>query len=896
MEDERIPLPDAPAEMASAYDAGATEARWYATWLERGYFHADPERGRREGREPFCIVLPPPNVTGSLHMGHAFQQLLQDIVVRRKRMQGYEALWLPGTDHAGIATQVVVERELAGEGIDRRELGREGFVERVWQWKDRYGGRIVEQMKAMGNSCDWDRLRFTMDEGLAHAVRVAFVRLYEDGLIYRRERIINWCPRDTTALSDSEVEHEDVPGELVTFRYEIVDPSRSGPFHVDVATTRVETMLGDTGIAMHPADERYANAIGLRVRHPFTGAELPIVSDEAVDPGFGTGAVKVTPAHDPMDFEIGQRHGMPLVNILTADAHISDAAPEEFRGLDRYEARARVLERLRELGLVVEEERPYVHSVGHCYRCHTEIEPWIFGKQWFVAVDRLKGPAKEAALDGRVHFWPERWTGAYTGWLDGLRDWNISRQLWWGHRIPVWYCPDGHQFASVEDPAACLECGSREIEQDPDVLDTWFSSQLWPFSTLGWPEETEDLAFFYPTSALITGYEILYLWVARMIMSGLRLAGQVPFRHAVIHGLIRDPQNRKMSKSLGNVIDPLTVIERAGADALRFGLTWQATEAQNIPFGEEHIDAGRRFANKIWNAARLVFRSYPGGAPALPPTDALTLPERWLLSRHQACLEAVDRALEEYRFADAAQAIHRFFWSELCDWALEVEKRRLYEGTEDERAGAANVLAWVLERSLRLLHPMMPFVTEEVWQRFGVGESIVIEPWPEPHPEHRDQGAEVSFRFVEELVTEVRRFRKAHGLPDGGAIPAVQMVSPSASQAAVLEALQPEIERLANVRSFNQGVEEGAGGARLVVQGTTVLIPLADLLDPYAERARLSRRLAAVEADVARSEGKLASDGFLAKAPAEVVDHERERLAALKEEAATLGTQLGELG
>ena len=575
--------------MPSAYDPRPVEARWYAEWERRGYFGATAG----SGREPFCIVLPPPNVTGALHMGHAFQQLLQDIVIRRKRMQGYETLWLPGTDHAGIATQVVVERQLAEQGIDRKRIGRDAFVQKVWEWKAQYGGRIVEQMRALGNSCDWSRLRFTMDEGLARAVRVAFVRMYEQGLIYRGERIINWCPRDTTALSDSEVEHEEVEGELVTFRYDLTD----GTGHIDVATTRIETMLGDTGIAVHPLDERYRALVGKTARHPFTGRELPIVADEVVDPTFGTGAVKVTPAHDPTDFDIGQRHGLPAVNILTADAHVSELTPEEFRGLDRYEARARVLERLQEMGKIISVERPYLHAVGRCYRCETEVEPWLSGQQWFVKVASLKAPAKAAVEDGRVAFSPERWVSPYLQWMDNLRDWNISRQLWWGHRIPVWYCPDGHPTVSIDDPNACATCGSSGIEQDPDVLDTWFSSQLWPFSTLGWPEQTEDLAFFYPTSALITGYEILYLWVARMIMSGLFLMHDVPFRHAVIHGLVRDPQGRKMSKSLGNVIDPLDVIARAGADALRFGLAYQATDAQNIPFGEEHIDGGRRFAN-----------------------------------------------------------------------------------------------------------------------------------------------------------------------------------------------------------------------------------------------------------------------------------------------------------
>ena len=876
-------------DLAPAYEPQGVEARWYAEWERRGYF------GARTGsdREPFSIVLPPPNVTGALHIGHAFQQLLQDVVIRRKRMQGYEALWLPGTDHAGIATQVVVERELAAEGVDRRSLGREDFVERVWAWKEKYGNRIVEQMKALGNSCDWTRLRFTMDEGLARAVRVAFVRMYEDGLIYRGERIVNWCPRDETALSDSEVEHEEVDGELVTFRYELAD----GPGHVDVATTRVETMLGDTGIAVHPEDERYRELVGRRVRHPFDGRELPIVADPAVDPGFGTGAVKVTPAHDPTDFEIARRAGLPALNVLTSRARISDAAAAEFRGLDRYEARGRVLARREEMGRVVRVERPYPHPVGHCYRCHTELEPWLGGLQWFVAVDRLKGPAMDAVTSDAIRFYPERWSHSYLQWLEGLRDWNISRQLWWGHRIPVWYCPNGHEFAALEDPTSCPECGSSRLEQDPDVLDTWFSSQLWPFSTLGWPDDTEDLRFFYPTSALVTGYEILYLWVARMIMSGLYLTGQIPFRHVVIHGLVRDPQGRKMSKSLGNVIDPLDAIREHGADALRFGLTYQATEAQNIPFGEEHIDAGRRFANKIWNAARLILSARATEGPAaLPPVERWTPADRWLLSRHQACRQEVDRSLEQYRFADAIRVLHRFVWSELCDWGLEAAKLRLYEGSERDRRDAADLLVWVLERSLRMLHPVMPFVTEELWQHLGDGDSIVVAPWPESHPEHRDQEAEVRFRLAEEVVTSLRRFRKAHGLRD--TMPLAVRIHADPAQRDVVEAMRAEIQRLAGVSTLDLLDEPGdpTGCARLVADGARILVPLAGVLDPEVERDRLSRRITEVEAEAGRSAAKLAREGFLAKAPPDVVARERRRLDTLKEESAALAAQRDELG
>ena len=874
--------------MPTAYEAAEVEPRLYAEWVERGYFHPEPGEG-----EPFCIVLPPPNVTGALHMGHALDHTIQDVIVRRRRMQGRTTLWLPGTDHAGIGTEVLVTRQLRDEGVDKQEIGREAFIERVWEWKERFGGRIVEQMKALGNSCDWERLRFTMDEGLQHAVRVAFVRLYDEGLIYRGERIVNWCPTDRTAISDSEVEHREVDGELVTFRYELAD----GSGHLDVATTRLETMLGDTGIAVHPDDERYRDLVGKTVRHPFDEREVPIVADSAVDPSFGTGAVKVTPAHDPADFEIAERAGLPLLNIFDAGATTNENVPEAFRGLDRYEARERVRQALSERSLILHEERPYPHVVGHCYRCGSEIEPWLSGKQWFVAVQQLTGPATKGALDGRVRFFPERWSRLYTEWLENLRDWNISRQLWWGHRIPVWYCAGGHEFASVEDPAACAECGGTDIEQDPDVLDTWFSSQLWPFSTLGWPEDTADLRFFYPTSVLVTGYEILYLWVARMIMSGLRFADDVPFDHVVIHGLVRDRQGRKMSKSLGNVIDPLEMIERYGADALRFSLMRMASESQqDIPFGEEAVEAGKHFANKLWNAARLVL-SQEDARPELPPGDALTLTDRWLLSRHEACRAEVDAAIEGYRFAEAAQALYRFLWSELCDWGLELAKPRLYEGTPEEREAAARVLAWVLERSLRLLHPIMPFVTDTVWRRFEEGESVVVAAWPEPLPEHRDETAEERFAFAEDLVTAVRRFRSDHNVAQR--VELTVRVRPTEEwQGEVLTALDEEIRRLTRAGVLER-LDDGAaspGSARLLVQGAEVLIPLEGVLDTAAECDRIRKRLGSLEADTARAQGKLSNEGFTAKAPADVVQGERDKLAALRDEEAVLRAQLDELG
>ena len=855
-------------DMPKAYDASAAESRWYAEWLRRDYFTADASSDKPK----FSMVLPPPNVTGSLHIGHAFMLTNQDVIVRRRRMQGYETLWLPGTDHAGIGTEVVVKRELEKEGLTREGLGREAFIERVWAWKERYGNRIVEQMQALGNSCDWTRLRFTADEGLSRAVREAFVRLYDDDLIYRGERIINWCPKDGTALSDSEVEHEDVEGELVTFTY----PMSGGEGGIPVATTRVETMLGDTGIAVHPDDERYRDAVGKTVRHPFDGRDLPIVADAHVDPAFGTGAVKVTPAHDQNDFDIAERTGLPRLNVLDASARINDAAAEPFRGLDRYEARRQVRDALEREGLLVKEERPYVHAVGHCYRCRTEVEPWLSGKQWFVRVDALTGPAREVAEDGRLEFFPPRWKRPYVDWLEGLRDWNISRQLWWGHRIPVWYCENGHEFASREDPDRCAECGSGEIEQDPDVLDTWFSSQLWPFSTLGWPDDTEDLRTFYPTSVLVTGYEILYLWVARMVMSGMYLVGDTPFRHAMIHGLIRDERGRKMSKSLGNVIDPLDVMERYGADALRFALLRIATGGQDIPLSMDAIETGRNFANKVWNAARLVLGAYPGGAPVRPESDR-PLVERWILSRHERCRDEVDRAIEEYRMADAAIALQRFLWAELADWGLEMEKSRLAD--QEEAPDAAALLGWVLERTLRLLHPIMPFVTEDVWQRFGAGESIVIADWPEPNPDDLDEELEDAMAFFQELVTRARELQSS-----------IRLGTPlqrhaTDAQRAVLRALAGEFERLTKLQLTvpDDGPIEVTGKAASPEQ-----------LERERERlvAVLAPRLEEATAKLEREERKLANPDFVEKARPEAVDKARANRDRLAEEVRVLREQV----
>ncbi|HVM41407.1 MAG TPA: valine--tRNA ligase, partial [Acidimicrobiia bacterium] len=680
-----------------AYEPGPAEARWYPEWETSGAFRPEVN----PDGDPFSIVIPPPNVTGSLHMGHAFEHALIDATVRRKRMQGYAALWLPGTDHAGIATQNVVERELAKEGVDRHELGREAFIERVWEWKAHSGGTITQQMRRMGASCDWSRERFTMDEGLSHAVRVVFVRLYEEGLIYRANRIINWCPRCHTALSDIEVEHEEVEGELARIRYPFAD----GSGHVTVATTRAETMLGDTAVAVHPEDERYRDAVGKTLVLPLVGREIPVVADEAVDPEFGSGAVKVTPAHDPNDFEISLRHDLPAVDIFTDEAVVNDNGGR-FAGLDRFEARRAVKEALAEEG-ALEGVDTHTHAVGHCYRCRTVVEPKL-SLQWFVKVGPLAGPAIDAVRDDRTQFVPERWEKLYFDWLENLRDWCISRQIWWGHRIPAWYCPDGHVIVSVDDPSECAECGAGELRQDDDVLDTWFSSGLWPFTTLGWPDETDDLARFYPTSVLHTGFDIIYFWVARMMQSGLHFTGDVPFREVAIHGLVRDADGRKMSKSFGNVVDPLELADRYGADALRFALVRAASPGQDVPLAEEWVEGGRNFLNKLWNSARFVGQHLDGrplGEVAVPPDADLTLADRWIVSRLARTITVVDAGFERYDFAEAVRELQAFTWGEFCDWYIEVSKLPLGAGGAD-RERAQRVLATALSAIVRMLHPV----------------------------------------------------------------------------------------------------------------------------------------------------------------------------------------------
>jgi valyl-tRNA synthetase len=871
-------------ELDKAYDPSTVESRLYDEWERAGAFSPSGDG------EPFCIVLPPPNVTGALHMGHALDHSIQDATIRRRRMQGFKALWLPGTDHAGIATQNVVERELAKDGLTRHDLGRERFVEKVWEWKAHSGGTITRQMRRLGDSVDWTRERFTMDEGLSRAVREVFVRLYEEGLIYRGNRIINWCPRCMTALSDIEVEHEDIDGEFVELHYPLAD--KSG--RITIATTRVETMLADTGVAVHPSDERYRALVGKRAVLPLVGRELPIVADQAVDPEFGAGALKVTPGHDPTDFEIGQRHGLPSVSVIGLDGRMTDEAGR-FAGMDRYEARKAVLEALRAEGAVGKEERPFVHAVGHCQRCHTEVEP-LLSDQWFVRVEPLARPAIAAVREGKTRVIPARYERNYFDWMENLRDWCISRQLWWGHRIPVWTCANGHEKAYREDPNACAECGSAELTQDPDVLDTWFSSALWPFSTLGWPEDTDDVKTFYPTSVLVTGYDIITFWVSRMMMMGIHFMGDVPFRDLHVHGMVRDFRGKKMSKSFGNVIDPLEMIDKYGADALRMTLIRSSTLGGDVPIDEKWIEGDRNFANKLWNASRFVLMNLGESIEELPDADERALADRWILSRLASVAASVDAAMEGYDFATAAQTLRQFTWSEFCDWYIEWAKGPLLSGDERRVRAARGVLAYVLDAILELLHPIMPFITEELHRAMS-GEGVIDAPWPEADGGHADPDAERTFGFVQGVVSALRRFRADHNIP-----PSVRPESTiTVADAALRDVLASELERVQTIArwgviAISAEARSVPGEARLVLgPGAEIHMPVAGLFDVAAESARLRKEIEKLGAEAARVEGKLANEDFVSRAPEDVVEQQRERLAEARSAIARLEDALREL-
>ncbi|MDI6821936.1 MAG: valine--tRNA ligase [Actinomycetota bacterium] len=886
-------------EISPAYNPKDVEDKWYSHWFSKGYFHAPIDRSR----EPFTIVIPPPNITGSLHMGHALNNILQDIIVRKKRMEGCVTLWLPGTDHAGIATQNVVEQELAREGLTRRDLGREKFLEKVWEWKEKYGSTIINQLKRLGCSCDWDRERFTMDEGYSRAVKTVFVGLFKEGLIYRGNYIINWCPRCYTALSDLEVDHEEREGSLWYIKYPFEDSQE----YLTIATTRPETLLGDTAVAVHPNDERYQKYVGKTLILPFLRRKISIIADEYVDPEFGTGAVKVTPAHDPNDFEIGQRHKLPQVVVLTPDAKINENGGP-YNGMDRYECREAILKDLEREGLL-EKVEPHLHAVGHCYRCETVVEPYL-SEQWFIKMKPLAESAIKAVKEGKVKFTPKRWEKVYFDWMYNIKDWCISRQIWWGHQIPVWYCDRcGEIIVEMEEPTSCTKCGNLSLRQDTDVLDTWFSSALWPFAVFGWPEKTEDLSYFYPTSLLSTGFDIIYFWVARMIIMGLHFMHDVPFREVYIHALIRDALGRKMSKSLGNVIDPIDMIGKYGTDALRFTLAALATPGRDIFLSEEKIEGNRNFVNKIWNASRFVLMNLEGYSPEEAQSQELeyTLADRWILSRYTRTVSLVEENMNSYNFSEACRILYDFFWGEFCDWYIELTKPRLYPTSDEQRATsglerltAQHVLLWVLGGTLRLLHPFMPFVTEEIWQRLPAlptRKSIVIAPWPKSDPSLIDATPEREMGILKDVTVAIRSIRSTFRLHPRGKIH-VFLKPPSQDVLEILQANSNYISQLAGVSelTMDREISRPEHSAAAVEHGIEIFIPLAGLIDIEKERSRLGKKLMDVKKELQGVERKLSRKKFLEKASPEVVEKEKRKFAALVDKKKKLELQLKQIG
>ena len=857
------------------YDPASVEKKWYEFWEKNRYFHAEPEPGKK----PFSIVIPPPNITGKLHMGHALDNTLQDILIRWHRMMGDNTLWMPGYDHAGLATQIKVEEVLKKEeGKTRFDLGREEFVKRVWAWKEEYGDRIINQLKCLGISCDWERKRFTMDEGCSRAVRETFVSLFEKGLIYKGTRITNWCVNCHTALSDIEVEHEDTPGHLWYVRYPVVGEEDT---YLTIATTRPETIPGDTAVAVNPEDERYAKLIGKTLRLPILNREIPVIADSYVDTKFGTGAVKITPSHDPNDYEMGLRHNLPEIVVIGKDGVMTEEAGP-FAGLERYECRKQIVARLKEEGYLVKIEE-HSHAVGHCQRCHNIVEPLV-STQWFVKMQPLVKAAVDCVTDGRTQFVPERFTKNYTGWMENIHDWCISRQIWWGHRIPVWYCDDcGEMSASRTDLEKCPKCGSTHIHQGEDALDTWFSSALWPFSTMGWPDNTELLKQFYPTSVLVTGYDIIFFWVARMLIMGMEFMKEIPFEKVFIHGLVRDSQGRKMSKSLGNGIDPLEVIEKYGADTLRFMLITGNTPGNDMRFYWERVEGTRNFANKIWNASRFALMNMEGydkDAELAP----YTLADKWILSRLQDTVKDVTGLLERFELGEAGRAIYDFIWSEVCDWYIEIAKPRLYnKEAAAERATAQHVLATVLVSAMKLLHPYMPFITEEIYQCLPhEAESIMISKWPVADESLVDPEAERGMNAIMDSIKAIRNMRAEVNANPGKKIPAIMLVSEDLRE--VVAHNDSYIKLLGGIdnlelRPLNGEKPENAMAA--VVTGIEVYLPLAGLIDVEKETQRLSKELAAMEKDLQRAGGKLNNAGFLAKAPEDVIAKERAKYEEL---------------
>ena len=873
-------------EMPKTYDPSSVEDRLYKKWEESGYFHSAPNPEKK----PYTIVIPPPNITGQLHMGHALDETMQDILIRYKRMCGYETLWLPGTDHASIATEVKIVGKMAEEGLTKQDVGREGFLRRAWAWKDEYGGRIVSQLRKLGSSCDWARERFTMDEGCSKAVQKVFVDLYNKGMIYRGDRIVNWCPCCKTAISNAEVEFEEQPSNLWHVRYDAPDKSYS----ITVATTRPETILGDTGIAVNPKDERYTDIVGKTVVVPVVGREIPIVADEYVEMDFGTGAVKITPSHDPNDFEVGIRTGLPRMCVFTEDGHINELGGK-YEGLTTKECRRVFVEDLEKAGNLVKIE-PYTHNVGTCYRCHTTIEPMV-SKQWFVAIKDLAEPAIKAVEDGRIKFVPERYAQTYFNWMYNIKDWCISRQLWWGHRIPAYYCDDcGETVVAEAAPEKCPKCGGR-MHQDEDVLDTWFSSGMWPFSTLGWPEKTEELKYYYPTSTLATGYDLVFFWIARMIMFGLYAMGEVPFDHVFIHGMVRDELGRKMSKSLGNGIDPLLIIKDYGADSLRFSLTSGTAAGTDMRFQIKKVEAARNFCNKVYNASRFVMMNLGEEPIGEIDMDKLDIADKWILTRLNAVIREETANIDAFDLNLAVEKIYSFIWTELCDWYIEMAKPRLYGEDEEAKKNVRAILVRVLGDSMKLLHPFMPFITEDIYTRLpGSGETVMLESWPK---------AEERFDFIKdaetmdgimELVRAIRNVRAEMNVP-----PAKRahmfIVTGEGNEAAVREAA-PYFNKLAGasevtVRTDKEGIAPDA--VSVVSAVGDAFIPLNELIDIEKELARLEKERARVEGEIKRAEGKLANQGFIAKAPEKVIEEERGKLAAAKDLMEKLLARIAEL-
>ena len=870
-------------ELDKQYSPQNVEDRTYKFWCDHKYFHAEVNPDKK----PYTIVIPPPNITGQLHMGHALDETLQDILIRWRRMESYETLWLPGTDHASIATEAKIVEAMRKEGITKEEIGREKFLERAWEWKAQYGGRIVEQLKKLGSSCDWDRERFTLDEGCSKAVREVFCKLYDKGLIYRGERIINWCPHCLTSISDAEVEYEDQAGHFWHLRY----PFKDGSDYLELATTRPETLLGDTAVAVNPNDERYKDMVGKTLILPIVHREIPVIADDYVDIEFGTGVVKITPAHDPNDFEVGLRHNLEVINVLTPDAKIVDDYPK-YAGMDRYEARKAIVEDLQAEGALVEIE-DYSHNVGTCYRCGTTVEPRV-SKQWFVKMEPLAKPAVEVVRNGEVKFVPERFDKTYFHWMENIKDWCISRQLWWGHRIPAYYCDDcGEVMVSAQEVHACSKCGGNHVHQDPDTLDTWFSSALWPFSTLGYPDDTKELEYFYPTDTLVTGYDIIFFWVARMIFSGVEHMGQVPFHTVLIHGLVRDAQGRKMSKSLGNGIDPLLVIDQYGADALRFTLATGNAPGNDMRFSDEKVKASRNFANKLWNAARFVLMylgndySYPG-----LPKD-LAIEDKWILSKVNTLAKEVTDNLERFELGIAVAKLYDFIWDVFCDWYIEIAKIRLQSGEGADTAKA--VLVYVLTDILKLLHPFMPFITEEIYQAIPHDtESIMISKWPEYDPTLSFADEEAQMEKIMDAIRAIRNRRAEMNIPPSKK----SKVYVETAFSDVFAVGSEFIKRLAYASDVEIADAFGDLGntVTIVTNDAKIYIPLGDLVDFEAEAKRLQKELAAAEEKLAFINKKLDNPGFVNKAPEKVVQQNRDEAAKLTEKIANLRSSLENLG